>query len=97
MGTSGNGTGPATPGPFEGVMRVPGLPAGSRTRFAAKLLLAELPLDGGFLLLALHARLFIMFAPSRLSQDAILLDALVEALERALKRLAIADDDFSQG
>lgn len=64
--------------------------------FAAELLLAELPQAGGFLLLALHARLFVMLAPPRFSKDAILLNALVKALERGFESLTIADDDFCQ-
>lgn len=64
---------------------------------AAKLLLAELADAGGFLLLLFHARLFVVFAAAGLSEDAILLNALVEALERAFERLVFADDDFCQG
>lgn len=37
-----------------------------------------------------------MFAPACLCQDAILLDALVEALEGAFERFVIADDYFCQ-
>ena len=70
-------------------------PAGG-AGFAAELLLAELPQAGGFLLLAFHARLFVVFAPPCLSQDSILLDALVKALEGSFERFAIADDNFCQ-
>jgi len=37
-----------------------------------------------------------MFAAAGFSEDAILLDALVEALECAFERFVIADDDFGQ-
>jgi len=38
-----------------------------------------------------------VFAAAGFGKDAILLDALVEALERAFERLVIADNDFCQG
>src|SRR3970040_2218535 len=64
--------------------------------FAAELLLTELPQAGGFLLLALHARLFVMLATPRFCKNAILLDALVKALERGFETFTIADYDFCQ-
>jgi hypothetical protein len=64
--------------------------------FAPKLLLTQLPQAGGFLLLTLHARLFVVFAAAGLREDAVLLNALVEALQGAFERLVIADDDFCQ-
>ena len=64
---------------------------------AAKLLLSKLANAGGFLLLLLDARLFVVLAAAGFSEDAILLNALVEALERAFERLVFADDDFCQG
>ena len=70
-------------------------PAGG-AGFAAELLLAKLPQAGGFFLLAFHARLFVVLTTPCLSQDSVLLDALVKALEGGFEVLAIADDDFCQ-
>lgn len=72
------------------------LAAARGPRFAAELLLAQLAEAGGFLLLTLNARLLVMFAAAGFSEDAVLLDALVEALKRAFERFVITDDDFGQ-
>ncbi len=73
-----------------------GLAAAGGSRFAAELLLAQLAEPGGFLLFSLDARLLVMFAAAGFSEDAVLLDALVEALECAFERFVITDDDFGQ-
>ena len=59
--------------------------------FAARSLL---PLR--FLALALDAGLLEMLAPSRLSEDAALLDLLVEASQGSLEGLVLTDSDFCQ-
>src|SRR5436309_14690153 len=51
--------------------------------------------SGGFFLLAKNARLLVKLAAARLSQDAFLLDVLVEAPQRALEAFAVANYDFS--
>ena len=72
------------------------LAPGKGALFAAHLLLAQFAEAGSLLLLLLHTGLFIVFAAPGFSQDAILLDALVEALQGTFERLVIAYDDFRQ-
>jgi len=76
---------------------LPGLPAAEGACFAPELLLAQLAEAGRFLLLALHARLFVVLAAARFGEDAVLLDALVEPLERAFEGLVVTNNDFGQG
>lgn len=66
------------------------------TGLAAKLLLAKLTQTRCLFLFALNARLFVVFAAPGFSQDAVLLDALVETLQGTFERLILADDDFRQ-
>jgi len=61
------------------------------------LLLPDLAEAGGFLLLSLHAGLLVVLAPPCFREDAVLLDALIEALERCFEGFVFADDDLSQG
>ena len=49
-----------------------------------------------FLALSFDAGLLEMLTPSCFSEDAALLDLLVEAPQGSLKRLVLADSDFSQ-
>src|SRR3990172_11942082 len=49
-----------------------------------------------FLALSLDAGLLVVLASSGFGEDAALLDLLVEAPQRGLERLVLADSDFSQ-
>ena len=49
-----------------------------------------------FLALSLDAGLLVVLASSGFGEDAGLLDLLVEASQRSLERLVLADSDFSQ-
>ena len=51
-------------------------------------------LRGRCVVLALNARFFVMLSATSLSQDAILLDLAVEALQSRFKRFVFADLDF---
>lgn len=64
--------------------------------FAPEELLAQFAKPCGFLLLALHAGLFVVFAAAGFRKDAVLLDTLVEALQRYFKRFVISNDNLSQ-
>jgi hypothetical protein len=71
------------------------LAASRCTCFAAELLLAKLAEARGLFLLTLHAGFFVMLPATRFGEDAVLLDALVEALQGCLEVLPIGDDYFS--
>jgi hypothetical protein len=50
----------------------------------------------GGLLLAPNTRLLVVLSPAGFGEDAVLLDALGEALEGGLEGFVIANDDFGQ-
>ncbi len=59
-------------------------------------LLQELAPPRRFFLLALHTWLFVVLAPPRFRENALLLDFLIETLERCLETFVITDDYFGQ-